>query len=470
MGRIRKQWRSWATGAIVALATTGVAWAFFYSYHARSVSDPERSRQAGRPIPVRTADAQQKDLEEVVGGTTLTAASQSYEVRIPPSQALFSVSGPAGQLAVKNIYVHEGQFVHAGDVILELDDPGFAEVLKARQMAEQAAKAELAEVEQAVKLKQRIRELDLQSAIEQIKYRTEDLANKASAEKIFTSLLESHSSSILEFYKVRSDYLQAKYDLAEAKRNLQRTQDAAKYGLLHDAALLAKAVSDYEGAKAFLTQTQQDFRRLKITATINGFISYDNRPEIIRGATLSIADTLMHVVMFNPVRVHVDFPQERIDMARLGQEADLVLDSWPQEVFKGVVAQITPQVTPQTRTGSVWLMVDNPDNRIKPGISGFARIKIKRKALVVPETAIREHGTKAVVFCLEQGKAKAREVKTGPILETGLREIRSGLTPGEQVIIFEGFYRHAGSLTTKNGYLQDGDAVDASWRQWTRRD
>jgi RND family efflux transporter MFP subunit len=465
-----KHWRFWATGGILALATGGVAWAFLYAHHARSISDPERSRRAGRPIPVRAAAVQQTDVEEVIGGTAVTAASQYYEVKIPSSQATLPISGPAGPLVVKRIHIHEGQFVHAGDVLMELEESGFAQVVKARQAAEQSAKAELDETAQMVQLKQRIRELDLQSAKENISYRTEDLANKSSAEAIYNKLLESRSSTILEFYKVRSDYLQAKYDLSEAKRNMQKTEDSVKYGRLHDSALLTKAKSDHESAKTALFQAEQDFGQLKVRAPIDGFLSYDTKPEIITGAHLKTEDTLLHLVNFNPVRVRVDYPQERIDQVRVGQEAELVLDSWPQETFKGVVNAITPHVIPQTRTGIVWLTVDNPNHRIKPGISGFARIKMKRKATVVPETALHEHGTKAMVFCVQEGKARVREVEAGSVLEGGMREVKGGLAPGEEVVIFQGFYRHAGSLTAKNGYLQDGDAVDASWKEWTRRE
>jgi hypothetical protein len=97
-------------------------------------------------------------------------------------------------------------------------------------------------------------------------------------------------------------------------------------------------------------------------------------------------------------------------------------------------------------------------------------MRVTSKVTTVPATALFEHGNKAMVFRIEDGRARAREVHTGPLVETGLRRVIDGLTMGDEVVIFHRFYRHAGSLTAHNSYLQDNDLVDADWKRWTRRE
>ena len=48
----------------------------------------------------------------------------------------------------------------------------------------------------------------------------------------------------------------------------------------------------------------------------------------------------------------------------------------------------------------------------------------------------------------------------GPPIEAGMVEVRGGLEPGDEVVVFHSnFYRHGGVLTTQDAFLQDNDLV-----------
>ena len=118
----------------------------------------------------------------------------------------------------------------------------------------------------------------------------------------------------------------------------------------------------------------------------------------------------------------------------------------------------------------VLVRLSNPKNRIKAGISGFARLRITKQALVVPAQAILQQGSKSIVFRVENGRARARTVQTGQVVENGVVEIQSGLVRGDEVVIyFSNIYKNTGNLTKRNCYLQDGDPVDVDWPKWTGR-
>src|SRR5262245_4007896 len=111
LSRFTYRWLPWLA---LVLATGGVLWAFQYSYDARSQADPSRSRQEGRPIPVRTARVEEAQGEQVIGATAVTLASEHGIVTLGPSQSLFPDSGPAAELKIKAVHVHEGDLVKKG--------------------------------------------------------------------------------------------------------------------------------------------------------------------------------------------------------------------------------------------------------------------------------------------------------------------------------------------------------------------
>jgi len=190
---------------------------------------------------------------------------------------------------------------------------------------------------------------------------------------------------------------------------------------------------------------------------------------IVPGQVVTSGTQLTQVFKLDPIYLRMDFPQERLDDLYLGQEADVVLDSFPKETFHGKVLRISPQVNSALRVLPVVIELANPTNRIKTGISSYVRLKVRKKALTVPATALLQQEGKSMVFRVEEGRARIREVETARLAEMGSVEVRNGLTSGDEVVIFHAFYAYWGNLTGKNAYLQDNDRVDVDWRKWTRR-
>ena len=106
-----------------------------------------------------------------------------------------------------------------------------------------------------------------------------------------------------------------------------------------------------------------------------------------------------------------------------------------------------------TNSGTIraHAVIANPDGFLTPGMFGRARLlgSGTYKAMLVPDEAIITDQTRKLVYVVgKDGKASPRPVETGPQVE-GLRVIKTGLTPTDQVVI-EG-------ITT----LQPGAAVKA---------
>ena len=83
----------------------------------------------------------------------------------------------------------------------------------------------------------------------------------------------------------------------------------------------------------------------------------------------------------------------------------------------------------------------NPENRIRPGMYGIARIILdtSTKNSTLPASCLvgESKGGKADVYVIKDGKAKKTKVTVGA--DDGIRvEILSGLTPQDEVIVSTG--------------------------------
>ena len=117
---------------------------------------------------------------------------------------------------------------------------------------------------------------------------------------------------------------------------------------------------------------------------------------------------------------------------RVGQLVRMTLYSYDDRTFEGKVARIYPQADPERRTFEVDVQIADPDQRLQPGMTGELAFVMdaKERAVVVPSQAVQ----KGAIYTVDNGRLKKVSA------EIGLRgiersEVRSGLKPGERVVI-----------------------------------
>jgi Cu(I)/Ag(I) efflux system membrane fusion protein len=112
----------------------------------------------------------------------------------------------------------------------------------------------------------------------------------------------------------------------------------------------------------------------------------------------------------------------------------------PGVILRGSSSWIDAALDPQTRTLAVRAEVDNPGGRLRPGLSGRARLRVpigsqENPPLVVPATAVVDTGLRQIVWREdEEGVLEPVEVtvaaRAGPACA-----ISSGLEEGERVVV-----------------------------------
>jgi len=369
---------------LVGLAISG--WIYWKSQEARAQSDPERARRDGRPIPVRTAQVQSRQIDDVIGATAVTAPSRMAPIRVAASRRAMTAQ-PEG-LRIKAVHVASGDAVTKGQLLMELEDHLFRVSLERAEADLTAAQAELA-AQQAV-LSGRWISKDSKKA--------EDLP------------------ALAELARVQSKLIQAEDELEFARADLERT---------------------------------------RIKSPLDGFM---NTVSIVPGVEVQGGHILTEVLQLDPLHVTAEIPEERIDDVRIGQEAEIILDSAPRQTFHGKVRHILPQGNAHERIVPVIVELPNPGGRIKTGITGWVNLHGQKTVISAPSAAIIKKGERAAVFVVEDAVAHLRDINIRDSGEFGQMVIQAGLAPGEDVVIFNHLY------------LRDRDQVDTNWMRWAGRD
>jgi membrane fusion protein, heavy metal efflux system len=255
-------------------------------------------------------------------------------------------------------------------------------------------------------------------------------------------LLKVRSSDVAGAYQT---YLKAENDERLARIQLERSQ------LLYDKGAVAKSALEQaentaSDAKADLNAATEQLRLLgidkdhpsgvvDIVAPISGVIT-DQQVTTAAGVQGLSGPNPFTISDLSYVWIVCDVYENDLDALRVGEYADIRLNAYPRQVFKGRVDNILPVLDPNLRTAKVRLEVKNPGPmRIGMFVTATFYGKQPETHAAVPASAILHlHDREWVYAPLGNAHFKRVEVVTGHMLPGKQQEVVSGLKPGDQVV------------------------------------
>ncbi|NOZ62732.1 MAG: efflux RND transporter periplasmic adaptor subunit [Calditrichaeota bacterium] len=365
-------------------------------------------KSEGGGIEVTVEKVQRGDITQVVSGPG--KIQPEVEVKISANVSA----------EITGLYVTEGDYVHKGQLLVELDRTKYVAATDRARSTKKSAEANLTKAKNDYG---RVREL---------------------YDKKLTSLA----------------------DLENAQANLELAE------------------SQLEQAVAGLHQAEDDLSKTKLFSPLEGTVTKINKEvgEIALGSMFQ-ADVIMVVADLSRMETVAEIDENDIILVNEGDTTDISVDAIPDTTFLGKVREIAHTATTrgfgtqeEVTNFEVKISILNPLPTMRPGMSATVDIRteskrnilqtpiqavtVREKSKVFPDsTKVEQKGKKEkseknsedelveCVFIVEDGIAKIAPVKTGISSDTYI-EIKSGVAEGQMVVT--GSYR-ALSKTLENG-------------------
>jgi RND family efflux transporter MFP subunit len=222
-----------------------------------------------------------------------------------------------------------------------------------------------------------------------------------------------------------------------------------------------EAVAAVGSARASLDSAQLNLDYTKVTAPVSGRVS---RALVTVGNLVESGETggtvLTTIVSVDPMYAYLDVDDLTFlkikDLLRVHNATDqlppvyLGLTGEKGYPHGGVIDFVDNQVESGTGTLRVRGVFPNKDGALTPGLFARLRVPLGRphRAILVTDRAVdTDQGQKVVYVLDETNVVEKRPVELGE-LHDGLREILSGVKPGERVIV-DGMQRVRGGVTVE---------------------
>jgi cobalt-zinc-cadmium efflux system membrane fusion protein len=131
-----------------------------------------------------------------------------------------------------------------------------------------------------------------------------------------------------------------------------------------------------------------------------------------------------------------DVYENDLAQVRLGDRADVRLNAYPNQAFKGTVSNIGASLDPNLRTAKVRIEVPNSGiMRLGMFATATFRGRSTETHTVVPASAILHmHDRDWVYLPVDRNKFRRVEVISGDALPNNMQDLKSGIKPGDRVI------------------------------------
>jgi len=242
-----------------------------------------------------------------------------------------------------------------------------------------------------------------------------------------------------------SDYRKAVADEQLAHTQLERSKQLYDRGAisLND---LQVAQDTEDKAKVDVETTAEKLRVLgnasldhpsgivDIRAPISGVIT-DQQVTNASGVQGLASPNPFTISDLSDVWILCDVYENDLGTVRVGEKANIRLNSYPEQDFTGTISNIGPILDPNLRTAKVRIEVHNP-GLMRPGMFVTATFhgQQKEKRAAVPATAILHLHDREWVYIPKDNEFRRVEVVSGDMLPGGMQEIVKGIEPGQQVV------------------------------------
>ena len=229
-----------------------------------------------------------------------------------------------------------------------------------------------------------------------------------------------------------------------AKKSAAALQQSAVSGVADGAASLitaAKArlqqfdISESEIAK--LDETGEVLADLTVNSPVAGYITEKNA---LPNMYVQQDTKLYAIADLSEVWVLAQIFQNDAGKIKPGDPAEVTLDAYPGQVFRGRVDYLLPQLDMATRTLSARLVFSNPGLKLRPGMYVNVSLKLPLgQRLIVPDSAVFHSGTKNLIFTYAgEGNIEPREVELGAHVGDQF-VISKGVKVGDQIVTSANF-------------------------------
>ena len=359
-------------------------------------------------VPVRTAVATRSELRSTVPTNGKVEPQVNFEAHAPYAGV------------IKALYVHEGDRVSQGTLLLSMDDADAKARLATAMASLKSAQDNYNSIVQGGTQAQRI---SLSGELSRTQIDRDQAQHNLDALKKLQMTGAASASEVAA--------AQARLDADNAAiANLEQRKTNS-----YDASDLSRAKAALADAEAGYVAAQKVLNQANVQAPFAGtvYLIPVSRTEYVQQG-----DLLLELANLSKMQVRAFFDEPEIGKLHVGQPVLIQWDAEPGKIWHGHITRVPSTIITYTtrNVGEVLVTIDDAENDLLPNtnVRVTALVANEANALNVPREALHAENGRQYVYLVKNGTLHRTPVSVGNINLTQV-EILSGLKEGDVVAL-----------------------------------
>ena len=187
-------------------------------------------------------------------------------------------------------------------------------------------------------------------------------------------------------------------------------------------------------ARYDLANAMLSLEKMNVKAPFSGVIV--NLPHYSTDAKVASNQPMVSIMNYSNLFMEINLPESAIDYIQVNQPVHITHYTLPNDTLKGVISELSPAISSETRTFKGKILINNSELKLRPGMFVKADVIIDRSenVILIPKNVLQTARNRKFVYVVERNLAIVRNIQTG-IEDDENVEVLSGLSENDQLII-----------------------------------
>ncbi|MDR1097136.1 MAG: efflux RND transporter periplasmic adaptor subunit [Tannerella sp.] len=187
-------------------------------------------------------------------------------------------------------------------------------------------------------------------------------------------------------------------------------------------------------ARYDLENANLNLAKMNITSPFDGVIV--SLPHHTPDSRVAQGQPMVGVMDYARMYMDINLPESAIEYVKANQPVYITHYTLPEDTLTGVISELSPAISTETRTFKGKILIDNQHLKLRPGMFVKADVVVDQadQVIIIPKDVVLSSRNRKYVYIVEKNTAVVRNLKTGLEDEDHV-QITEGLNENDNLVI-----------------------------------
>ncbi|MDR0575942.1 MAG: efflux RND transporter periplasmic adaptor subunit [Tannerella sp.] len=187
-------------------------------------------------------------------------------------------------------------------------------------------------------------------------------------------------------------------------------------------------------ARYDLDNARLNLEKMNITAPFDGVIV--SLPHYTTDGRVAQGQPMVGIMDYARMYMDINLPESTIEYIKPNQPVYITHYTMPEDTLRGVISELSPAISIETRTFKGKISIDNTGLKLRPGMFVKADVVVDKadSVIIIPKDVVLSSRNRKYVYIVEKNTAIVRNIKTG-LEDEDYIQVTEGLNENDNLVV-----------------------------------